>query len=146
MARNTRGGRSRSSSSGNRGSDRTGGVIEIARDRPMAAAAVASGAAAAGLFLWSKRSQISNQLSNISEQIGEWTDNFGSGSSFDSNEDKAGLTTSTSSGNRSTSSRNRGMSETGGGNSTRGATSGGGGTTGPASGRGRAGSAAATQE
>jgi hypothetical protein len=110
----------------------------------MAAAAVAAGAAAAGLFLWSKRSQISNQLSNISEQIGEWTDNFGSGSSFDSNDDNAGLTTSTNSGNRSTSSRNRGMSETGGGNSPLGATSGG--TTGPASGRGRAGSAAATQE
>lgn len=139
MARNTRGGRSRSSS------DRTGGVIEIARDRPMAAAAVAAGAAAAGLFLWSKRSQISNQLSNISEQIGEWTDNFGSGSSFDSNDDKGGLTTSTSSGHRSTSSCNRGMSETGG-NSPLGATSGSGGTTGPASGRGRAGSAAATQE
>lgn len=145
MARNTRGGRSRSSS-GNRPSDRTGGVMEIARERPIAAAAVAAGAAAAGLFLWSKRSQISSQLSNISEQIGEWTDNFGAGNSFESNDDTAGLASSTSTGNRSTSSRNRGMSETGDGNSTPGATSGGGSTTGSASGRGRAGSAAATQE
>lgn len=145
MARNTRGGGSRGSS-GNRASDRTGGVMEIARDRPMAAAAVAAGAAAAGLFLWSKRSQISNKLSNISDQIGEWTDNFGSSGSFDSDDDKAGLTTSTSTGNRSTSNRNRGMSETGGGNSTLGASSGGGGTTGSPSGPGRAASAAATQE
>lgn len=145
MARNTRGGRPRSGS-GNRANDRTGGVMEIARERPMAAAAVAAGAAAAGLFLWSKRSQISTQLSNISEQIGEWTDNFGAGSSFESNDDTAGVTSSTSTGSRSTSGRNRGMSETGSGNSSLGASSGGGGTTGSASGRGRAGSAAATQE
>ena len=144
MARNTRGGRSRSSS-GNRASDRSGGVMEIARERPIAAAAVAAGAAAAGLFLWSRRSQISNQLSNISEQIGEWTDNFGSGSSFDNNDDTAGLTSSTSTSNRSTSGRNRGMSETGGGNSTLGASSGSDGTIGSASGRGRT-RPAATQE
>ena len=48
------------------------GVLDMARERPMAAAAVAAGAAAAGLFLWSKRTQISDQLSNLSDQFSEW--------------------------------------------------------------------------
>ena len=39
------------------------GVMDMARERPFAAAAAAAGAAAAGLFLWSKRAQISDQLS-----------------------------------------------------------------------------------
>ncbi len=63
--------RSRSYSSGD------WGVMELVRERPVAAAAVAAGAAAAGLFLWSKRSQISGQLSNLSEQVGEWAQNLG---------------------------------------------------------------------
>ena len=41
----------------------------MARERPFAAAATAAGAAAAGLFLWSKRTQISDQLSDLSEQV-----------------------------------------------------------------------------
>jgi hypothetical protein len=48
------------------------GVMEMVRERPIAAAAAAAGAAATGLFLWSKRAQISNQLSHLSDQIGEW--------------------------------------------------------------------------
>ena len=51
-----------------------GGVMDMARERPIAAAAVAAGAVAASVFLWSKRSQISDQLSHLSEQVGEWTD------------------------------------------------------------------------
>ena len=51
----------------------------MVRERPIAAAAAAAGAAAAGLFLWSRRAQISNQLSSLSDQIGEWTENMGSG-------------------------------------------------------------------
>lgn len=145
MARNNRRGSSRSTS-GSRGSDRSGAVMEMARDRPIAAAAVAAGAAAAGLFLWSKRSQISNQLSNLSDQIGEWTENLSSGSSFPGADDTAGGATGRTSAARSTSSRNPGMSETGGGNSTLGASSGGAGTMGSASGRGRARATAATQE
>lgn len=50
------------------------GVMEMARERPIAAAAAAAGAAAAGLFIWSKRNQISHQISSLSDQIGEWTD------------------------------------------------------------------------
>jgi hypothetical protein len=122
--------RSRSSSS--RSDD--WGVTELVRERPLAAAAAAAGAAAASLFLWSKRAQISNQLSNLSDQVGEWSSHFQSG------DDTAGLTT--------TSSSARGMSETGGGNASLGRRkgSGGGGVRSTASGRGRARSTAATQQ
>ena len=60
----------------NRGRGRNGerGVMELARERPFAAAAAAAGAAAAGLFLWSKRAQIGEQLGHLTDQIGEWTD------------------------------------------------------------------------
>ncbi|MEO5612751.1 MAG: hypothetical protein ABIT68_08400 [Sphingomicrobium sp.] len=53
-----------------------GGVMDMARERPIAAAAAAAGAAAAGVFLWSKRAQISDQLSQLSDQVGEWTDSM----------------------------------------------------------------------
>lgn len=117
------------------------GVTELVRDRPFAAAAAAAGAAAAGLFLWSRRAQISSQLNNLSDQIGDWTENFTSGQNsgqFQSGDDTAGLTT--------TSSRSRGMSETGGGNASLGRRSGGGGVRSTASGRNRAQSSAATQQ
>ena len=134
MARNNRGGRNNNPSGRNQYS---WGVMEMARERPMTAAAVAAGTAAAGLFLWSKRAAISDQLTNLSDQIGEWTQNMSSG------DDTGGMTTSPSSG--STSSQ-RGMSETGGGNASLGRSSGGGGSRGSASGRGRAQSSAATQQ
>ena len=51
-----------------------GGVLVMARDRPIAAAAAAAaGAAAAGLFLWSKRNEISDQINSLSDHIGEWS-------------------------------------------------------------------------
>src|SRR5206468_4242289 len=103
-----RGGRNNNPSGRNQYSD--WGVIEMARERPFAAAAAAAGAAAAGLFLWSKRAQISDQLSGLSDQIGEWREGFGSTDNrFGETDDTAGLTTS------NTRSQ-RGMSETGGGN------------------------------
>jgi hypothetical protein len=127
MPRNSnRGGRNNNPSGRNQYSD--WGVMEMARERPVAAAAAAVGAAAAGLFLWSKRTQISNQLSSLSDQIGDWRQN--SGGEFD---DTAGLTTTGSS-----RSAGRGMSETGGGNASLGARSGGGGIRSNASSRGRA--------
>jgi hypothetical protein len=144
---NSRGGRNNNPSGRNQYSD--WGVMEMARERPIAAAAAAAGAAAAGLFLWSKRSQISNQLSNLSDQIGEWTDNMRSGDDSNMMDDTAGLTTSSNSSMRSgagsrsasgtrSSGRNRGMSETGGSNASLGARSGGGGIRRNASSRGRA--------
>ena len=82
MARsNSRGGRNNNPSGRNQYSD--WGVIDMVRERPIAAAATAAGAAAAGLFLWSKRSQISSQLSNLSDQIGDWTSNMRSGDGSD---------------------------------------------------------------
>ena len=143
----------------NRGRSRSEwGVMEMARERPIAAAAAAAGAAAAGLFLWSKRSQISHQLNDLNDQIGEWKNNMNSDGAMSGMDDTAGLTTSNSgrarsgagsrpaSGTRSTTEtrgrasavRNRGMSETGGGNASLGAHSGGAGMTTTASGRGRA--------
>jgi hypothetical protein len=155
---NRRGGKNNNPEGRNQYSD--WGVMEMARERPIAAAAAAAGAAAAGLFLWSRRNQISQQISNLSDQIGEWTENMRSGDSG-MMDDTAGLTTGSRSNMRSgagsrsasgtrasggTTSRTRGMSETGGGNSSLGASSGGGGSMGSASGRGRARSTAATQQ
>ena len=78
---NNRGGRnnnrgSRNNNPSGRNQYSSGGVMDLARERPFAAAATAVGAAAAGLFLWSKRSQISDQISNLSDQLGEWTENM----------------------------------------------------------------------
>lgn len=141
MARNNRGGSNRGSRnnnpSGRNQYSSDWGVMDIARERPMTAAAVAAGAAAAGLFLWSKRTQISDQLSSLSDQFSEWTQ----GTASPSEDDTGGLTTSSQS-----SSRQRGMSETGGGNASLGARSGGGGSSGSVSGRSRAKSTPTTQQ
>ena len=122
MARNNNRGTSNRSTSNRGGNNNptgrnqySGGVMDMARDRPMAAAAVAAGAAAAGLFLWSKRSQISDQLSNLSDQIGEWREGWANGGSTSFSDDTAGATSSSS------STGQRGMSETGGGNASLGA-------------------------
>jgi len=131
----------RSSNRGGRNNNPTGrnqysdwGVMEMARERPFAAAAAAAGAAAAGLFLWSKRAQISDQLGNLSDQIGEWREgSSGDTAEFAGFDDTAGLTSTTP-----TRSSGRGMSETGGGNASLGRRSGGGGIRSNASSRGRA--------
>lgn len=52
------------------------GWMGSARERPLTAAAAVGGAVAAGVILWSKRSQISEQISNLSDQIGEWADDL----------------------------------------------------------------------
>ena len=51
--------------------------MDTVKDRPIAAAAVAAASVGAGVFLWSKRNQISNQLSNLSDQISDWTEERG---------------------------------------------------------------------
>jgi hypothetical protein len=143
VARNNRGGRNNNPSGRNQYS--SWGVMEMARERPVTAAAVAAGTAAAGLFLWSKRAAISEQLTNLSDQIGEWTQNMSTDQSgmWDSD----GATGGVSAGQSSDSTRSqRGMSETGGGNASLGRNSGGGGSRGSTSGRGRAQSSAATQQ
>jgi len=134
----------RSSNRGRSSRSNDWGITELVRERPLAAAATAAGAAAAGLFLWSKRARISNQLSSLSDQIGEWTENLTTGegiSSLKTGEDTSGLTTGSGS-----TTRARGMSETGGGNASLGRRSGGGGIRSTTSGRGRAQPSPATQQ
>ena len=78
MARNNQRGRRNNNPEGR--NQYSGSWMESARDRPMAAAATAAAAVGAGVFLWSKRNQISEQLSNLSDQISEWTETMRSSS------------------------------------------------------------------
>lgn len=79
MARNNQRGRNNNPSGRNQySSDWMDGV----RERPMASAAAAAAAVGAGVFLWSKRNQISDQIGRLSDQISDWTEERGwSGSS-----------------------------------------------------------------
>ncbi|HEX6410434.1 MAG TPA: hypothetical protein VFZ88_07560, partial [Sphingomicrobium sp.] len=84
MARNNQRGRRNNNPEGR--NQYGSGWIDTARDRPIAAAATAAAAVGAGVFLWSKRNQISEQLSNLSDQISDWTETMRSsdqGSEFD---------------------------------------------------------------
>ena len=102
MARNNQRSRNNNPSGRNQYS---GGVMDMARDRPFAAAGMAAAAVGAGVFLWSKRNQISEQISNLSDQFSEWSQNMGSSSSDFAEDDTAGLTTGKSrSGNRKSQS------------------------------------------
>ena len=53
-----------------------------ARDNPLATAAALGGAVAAGVFLWSRRNQISDQIGNLADQISEWREGLASDSDF----------------------------------------------------------------
>ena len=132
MARgdNNRGGNNRNRNRNNNPEGRnqySGGFLDTAKDRPFTAAATAAAAVGAGVFLWSKRNQISEQLSNLSTQISDWRDSMQS-SEEDSEFELAGsessaaigstsARTSRSQGSRPTATRGRSTSsnETGGG-------------------------------
>ena len=138
MARSSNRGRNNNPTGRNQYSSDWMGAV---KDRPLATAATAAAAVGAGVFLWSKRNQISEQISNLSDQIGEWTESMRSSDQGDEFEtvDAGGSSpsgaatgstssrTSRSTGSRSTSTRGgtgkgtRGMSETGGGNASIGA-------------------------
>lgn len=84
---NRSGNRGGNRSSGNRGRNNNpeghnqySGLTGRARENPIAAAAAVGGAVAAGVFLWSRRNQISEQIGNLSEQLSEWRDSLMSGS------------------------------------------------------------------
>ena len=100
---NSRSGRNNNPSGRNQYSD--WGVMEMARERPFTAAATAVGAAAAGLFLWSKRAQISEQMNSLSEQFGEWRDNMASSNGFDADDTGSTESAKTTSTNRQRSNR-----------------------------------------
>jgi hypothetical protein len=106
------------------------GWRDTAKERPVAAAAAAAAAVGAGVFLWSRRNQITDQISNLSDQFNEWSQSRGS-SNDESQLEFAGQDSAYESGasNRSTAQTTsqtggksgRGklssLSETGGGNS-----------------------------
>ena len=95
MATNNRGGNRGGNRSSNRGRNNnpegknqySNGWVGSARDNPLTTAAAVGGAVAAGVFLWSRRNQISDQISSLSDQISDWRE--GSGSEFDSADDTA---------------------------------------------------------
>lgn len=106
MARNNQRGRRNNNPEGR--NQYGSGWIDTARDRPIAAAATAAAAVGAGVFLWSKRNQISEQLSNLSDQISDWTETMRSsdqGSEFDDATEAAAFPTSSSKPTSSRSSR-----------------------------------------
>ena len=106
MARNNQRGRRNNNPEGR--NQYSSGWIDTARDRPIAAAATAAAAVGAGVFLWSKRNQISEQLSNLSDQISDWTGTMRSsdqGSEFDDATEAAAFPTSSSKPTSSRSSR-----------------------------------------
>jgi hypothetical protein len=124
-----RGGNDRSRSRNNNPEGRnqySGGILDTAKDRPFTAAATAAAAVGAGVFLWSKRNQISEQLTNLSTQISDWRDSMSSeedsdfelaGSDSSSAIGSTSARTSRSQGSRPTATRGRSGSsdETGGG-------------------------------
>ena len=71
MAKNNQRGRRNNNPEGH--NQYSGGWMDSAKDRPMATAAAAAAAVGAGVFLWSRRNQISDQISNLSDQISEWS-------------------------------------------------------------------------
>lgn len=74
MATNNRGrGRGRSGRNNNpEGRNQYSGMMGTARGNPIATAAAVGGAVAAGVFLWSRRNQISDQIAKLADQISEW--------------------------------------------------------------------------
>jgi len=91
MATNNRGGnrggsrggsRSRGQNNNPEGRNQHSGMMGTARDNPFTTAAAVGGAVAAGVFLWSRRNQISDQISSLADQISEWREGMGSDSEF----------------------------------------------------------------
>jgi hypothetical protein len=91
MARtNNRGGGNRGSRNNNPSgrNQYSGGWTDTVTERPFTAAAAVGGAVAAGVFLWSRRNQISDQIANLSQQISDWREGMGSDESeFSGSED-----------------------------------------------------------
>ena len=73
MATNKRGGSksgsSRTRTNNPKGRNQYSGMMGTARQNPLATAAAVGGAVAAGVFLWSRRNQISEQIGSLAEQV-----------------------------------------------------------------------------
>jgi hypothetical protein len=92
MATSNRGGnRSRGRNNNPEGRNQYSGWTETAKERPFATAAAAAAAVGAGVFLWSRRNQITDQLSSLTDQISEWREGMSSDSgSFGQDEGSSG--------------------------------------------------------
>lgn len=62
------------------GHNQYSGVMSTARENPVATFVAVGGAIAAGVFLWSRRNQISDQIGNLSDQVSEWREGMAPGS------------------------------------------------------------------
>ena len=84
MAASSRGGsRAGQPGSGNRNSNREGrNQYSGVRGSQLATAAALGGAVAAGVFLWSRRNQRSEQFGNLTDQIGDWRGRLSTGDNF----------------------------------------------------------------
>jgi hypothetical protein len=82
---NRRGGRNNNPT----GRNQYSGLMSSARDNPLATAAAVGGAVAAGVFLWSRRNQISDQIGNLAGQIGDWREGLTADSGSGEEEDGA---------------------------------------------------------
>ena len=78
MANNQRGRNNNNSEGHNQYSN---GWMDTARDKPFTAAAAAAAAVGAGVFLWSRRNKISDQINTLSGQFSNWAEDRRSGSS-----------------------------------------------------------------
>jgi hypothetical protein len=87
MARRTQSGRGSRNNNPEGHNQYSNGWTDTAKERPLATAAVAAAAVGAGVFLWSRRNQISDQISSLSDQISEWRDGSQSGSNYGSDND-----------------------------------------------------------
>ena len=77
MATNNRGRGGRNNNPAGR--NQYSGVMGTARANPLSAAVAVGGAVAAGVFLWSRRNQISDQIGNLSDQVSGWREGLQSG-------------------------------------------------------------------
>ena len=93
MATNNRGGNRRSGRNNNPdGRNQYSGVMGTARGNPLAAAMTVGGAVAAGLFLWSRRNEISEQIAILGEQISDWREGRDTDTSYSSSSASSGRT------------------------------------------------------
>ena len=102
MTTNNRGGnRGRNGRNNNpKGRNQYSGMMNTARDNPIATAAAIGGAVAAGIFLWSRRNQISEQIGDLADQISEWREGMGSEGEFAAEGTRSGESFMASSGSR----------------------------------------------
>jgi hypothetical protein len=96
MATNNRGGKRGRPE----GRNQYSAMMSTARDNPLATAAAVGGAVAAGVFLWSRRNQISEQIGNLADQISEWRDRIGFEGDFAADDTTSGESFVANSGSR----------------------------------------------